>query len=94
MLAVVSRCHHDFCRLRHCRHAWPVRAVVRKPATGTSHFRTNSVPLVANNQGALDEMYAMVVTAFQQLVAALDALDVAATPEENRDFTAISITPE
>ena len=50
--------------------------------------------MVANNQGALDDIYAVVITVIQQLVATLDTLDVAAAPEENRDFTAISITPE
>ncbi len=60
----------------------------------TSYFRTNSVSLVANNQEALDDIYAMVVAENQQLMATLDALDVVAVPEETRDITAISITPQ
>ena len=94
MLAVVSRCHRDSCWLHHCRHAWPVRAVVGEPATDTSCFRTNSVSLVANNQGARDDIYAMVITERQKLVAKLGALDVAAAPAKTRDFIAISITPQ
>jgi hypothetical protein len=80
----------DSSRLHHCRGAWPVRAVFGERATDTSYFRTNSVSLVADNQGALDDIYAMVVTDIQQLVADLDALDVVAVPEKTCDFTAIS----
>jgi hypothetical protein len=57
-------------------------------------FRTNSVSLVANNQGALDDIYAMVVTDIKQLVSKLDALDAAAAPAKTCGFTAISITPQ
>jgi len=58
------------------------------------YFRTNSVSLVANNQGALDDIYAMVVAYIQQLVTNVDALDVVAVPEKTCGFTAISITPQ
>jgi hypothetical protein len=87
---VASAAVVDSCWLHHCRHAWPVRAAVGEPATGTACFRTNSVSLVANSEVALDAIHAMVITAIQQLVATLDALDVGAVPEETRDFTAIS----
>ena len=91
---MVSWCHRESRSLHHCRHAWPVRAVVRKPATDTSCFRTNSASVVANNQGALDDIYAMVVAYIQQLVTNVDALDVVAEPEKTCGFTAISITPQ
>jgi hypothetical protein len=50
--------------------------------------------MVANNQGALDVIHAMLVADIQQLVAHLDALDVVAVPAKTCDFTAISITPQ
>ena len=56
----------------------------------TPRIFAQTVFLVANNQGALDDIYAMVVAKLQQLVATVDGLDVAAAPVRTCGFTAIS----
>ena len=65
---------------------------VDEPNGDTSYFRSDSVSLVASNQATLEDIYSMVVLEIQQLVANLDALDVAAVPERICQITAISIT--